>query len=122
MKMFQKKLVRYPLIATLILLLGFFLGFRFDHPHSGLKNALGSATSSIALYRSTTSFNSGDIVLVNTGAKDLDPALARISNVTKDGVDIQSGPQIQRVDAKAVKGKLLVIIPFIGTIFSTVGL
>lgn len=120
--MFQKKLVRYPLIAILILLLGFFLGFRFEHPHSGLKNALGSAQSSIALYRSTTSFNTGDIVLVNTGAKELDPALAKVSNVSKDGVDIQSGPQIQRVEANAVKGKLLVIIPFIGSVFSTVGL
>lgn len=120
--MFQKKLVRYPLIATLILLLGFFLGFRFDHPHSGLKNALGSATSGVALYRSGISFNSGDIVIVNTGSKELDPALARISNVTKEGVDIQSGPQIQRVEAKAVKGKLLIIIPFVGTVLSVIGL
>ena len=120
--MFQKKLVSYPLIAILILVAGFFLGFRFDHPHSGLKNALGSAQSSIALYRSTTSFGTGDIVVVNTGDKKLDPALATVSNVSADGVDIQSGPQIQRVEAKAVKGKLLVIIPFIGSLFSAVGL
>lgn len=120
--MFQKKLVSYPLIAVLILGAGYALGLRFDHPQSGLKNALGSATSSIALYRHNSNFDKGSIVVVNTGDKKLDPALARVSNVSKDGIDIQSGPQIQRVDAKAVKGKLLVIIPFIGSVFSTVGL
>lgn len=120
--MFQKKLVTYPLLATLVIAVAFFAGLRIDHPHSGLKNALGSAKSSIALYRSTTSFGAGDIVVVNTGDKTLDPALARVSNVSKDGVDIQSGPQIQRVESQAVKGKLLVIIPFIGSIFSIIGL
>jgi hypothetical protein len=119
---FQKKLVSYPLIAVLILGAGYALGLRFDHPQSGLKNALGSATSSIALYRHNSNYTNGNIVIVNTGDKRLDPALARISNVTAEGVDIQSGPQIQRVDAKAVKGRLLVIIPFIGAVFSTVGL
>ena len=120
--MFQKKLVTYPLIAVLILGAGYALGLRFDHPQSGLKNALGSATSSIALYRHNSNYNQGSIVVVNTGDKNLDPALARVSNVSKDGVDIQSGPQIQRVQANNVKGRLLVIIPFIGTLFSAVGL
>jgi hypothetical protein len=119
---FQKKFVTYPLIAILIIVVAFFAGLRIDHPHSGLKNALGSAKSSIALYRSTASFGTGDIVVVNTGDKNLDPSLARVSNVSKDGVDIQSGPQIQRVEAQAVKGKLLVIIPFIGSLFSIIGL
>jgi hypothetical protein len=119
---FQKKFVTYPLIAILIIVVAFFSGLRIDHPHSGLQNALGSAKSSIALYRSTTSFGAGDIVVVNTGDKNLDPALARVSNVSNDGVDIQSGPQIQRVEAQAVKGKLLLIIPFIGSLFSIIGL
>ena len=120
--MFKKKVVTYPLIAILIIVVAFFAGLRIDHPHSGLKNALGSAKSSIARYRSTTSFGAGDTVVVNTGDKNLDPALARVSNVSNDGVDIQSGPQIQRVEAQAVKGKLLIIIPFIGSLFSIIGL
>lgn len=119
--MFNKKLLTYPLITAIIITASFVLGLRFDHPQSGLKNALGSAPSSIALYRHTSTYGKGDIVLVNTGDKNLDPSLAKVSNVSKDGVDIQSGPQIQRVDAQAVKGKLLVIIPFIGTIFSALG-
>jgi hypothetical protein len=120
--MLQKKLVTYPLIAVLVITAGFFLGLRFSHPASGLKNALGSATSSVALYRHGSSFAKGNIVIVNTGSKDLDPALAKVSTVSKDGVDIQSGPQIQRVDAKAIQGKLLIVIPFIGTLLSVVGL
>jgi hypothetical protein len=119
--MFQKKLVSYPLIAVLVITAGYFAGLRFDHPQSGLKNALGSAKSSIALYRHNSNFDKGNIVVVNTGDKSLDPALAKVSTVSKDGVDIQSGPQIQRVEAKAVKGKLLVIIPFIGTLLSVLG-
>jgi len=119
---FQKKILSFPLITILILALGFFAGLRIDHPQSGLKNALGSAESSIALYRSTTSFGIGDKVVVNTGDKNLDPALAIVSNVSNDGIDVQSGPQIQRVEVNAVKGKLLVIIPFIGSLFSVIGL
>jgi ABC-type Na+ efflux pump permease subunit len=120
--MFQKKLVTYPLIAVLVLGAGYALGLRFDHPHSGLKNALGSATSSVALYRHNANYDQGSIVVVNTGDKEVDPALARVSNVSPDGVDIQSGAQIQRVQATAVKGELLVIIPFIGALLSLVGL
>ena len=120
--MFEKKLVTYPLIAVLVIAGSFFLGLRFSHPASGLKNALGSATSSVALYRHGSSFAKGDIVLVNTGSKDLDPALAKVSTVSKDGVDIQSGAQIQRVATKEIQGKLLIVIPFIGTLLSVVGL
>jgi hypothetical protein len=120
--MFRKKLVTFPLIVVLILVAGFFLGLRLDHPQSGLKNALGSAESSIALYRHNSNYQKGSIVVVNTGDKNLDPALAIVSNISKDGIDIQSGAQIQRVDSKEVKGKLLVIIPFFGTLLSVVGL
>jgi hypothetical protein len=120
--MLQKKIVIYPLVVALVLTAGFFLGLRFSHPASGLKNALGSATSGVALYRMDSSFAKGNIVIVNTGLKDLDPALARVTTVSPDGVDIQSGPQIQRVDASAVKGKLLIVIPFVGTLLSIVGL
>jgi len=43
-------------------------------------------------------------------------------NISEDGVDIQSGSQVQRVESNDVKGKLLVIIPFVGALFSAVGL
>jgi hypothetical protein len=40
----------------------FIFGVRVDHPKSGLGSALGSATTSIAIYRETTSVKVGDKV------------------------------------------------------------
>jgi hypothetical protein len=120
--MFRKNLVTIPLVVALIVGASYVVGFRVDHPHSGLKNALGSASSSIALYRQNSNYEVDSIVVVNTGDKNLDPALAKVLNISEDGVDIQSGSQVQRVESNDVKGKLLVIIPFVGALFSAVGL
>lgn len=117
-----KKFAFSSVVLVICLVAGNALGFRVIHPESGLKNSLGSAKSGIALYRQTENFNKGDLVIVNTGIKEQDPALALVSNISEDGIDVQSGPQIQRVPREKILGRLLLVFPFIGTLISFVGL
>lgn len=116
--MSSKRWISFPLIVLIVVGASYFGGIRVAHPQSGLKNSLGSAKSGLALYRANSNFFKGDLVVVNTGDNRLDPALAKVSNIAEDSIDIQSGTQIQRVDSKAIKGKLLIVFPFLGYFFN----
>jgi len=106
--------------AALVLSL---LGLGVAHPQSGLKSALGPADSSIAIYYKTNNVGKGSKALVITGQKNTDPVLALVKSVDKDFVHIQSGTMLQSIDKKkSVKGKLIVVIPFIGYLFNLIGL
>ena len=112
----KKKILVSLIVLLLFSFLGNQLGLRFIHPQSGLRNMLGDATSSVALYRLNGGFQKGDLVVAYTGDATLDPTIARVSNTTETEVDIQSSAQIQRIARENVKGKLLVIFPFVGHI------
>jgi hypothetical protein len=116
------KILRYLIIAFLIIGLLSLIGIRFEHPKSGLKSALGSADSSIAIYWNTKTVSKGAKIVVNLGIKSKDPALAIVSNVSGKDIDVQAGSQLQRVTPEKVKGKLLAILPFFGYLFKVIGL
>jgi len=112
-----------PIILVLILLLILFgLGLRFEHPESGLKSALGTANSSIAVYWHGNSAVKGDKLVVSTGKPGADPALVLVTSSSPGFVDIQLGRELQRISMNQVHGKLLAIIPFIGYIVNVIGL
>jgi hypothetical protein len=108
--------------AAILLVILFALGLRLDHPKSGLKTALGSANSSIAVYWHKSEISAGDKVLVQTGAPSMDPMLAIVNNVNTDYVDVQTNTTLQRIPTKNIHGTLVMIFPFIGTLLGFVGL
>ncbi|CAB4908657.1 unannotated protein [freshwater metagenome] len=115
--------MRKPLgIAALILVLAFAFGIRVSHPHSGLKNALGSANSGLVVYKKSNEFAVGDKILVTTKDEASSPVLAIVRNVDKDVLEIQSGIATDRIESSAAYGKLIVMVPFIGTIAQVIGL
>ena len=116
------KILRYLIIALLFIGILSLIGIRFEHPKSGLKSALGSADSSIAIYWHTNTVSKGSKIVVNLGIKDKDPALAIVSNVSGKDIDVQAGSQLQRLTPDKVKGKLLAILPFVGYLFKIIGL
>jgi len=111
-------------IAALISALTFTLAFgiRVEHPKSGLKNALGSASSGIVVYKKANEFTVGDKVLVTTKDENASPVLAIIRAVDNDKLEIQSGIATDTIDASAAYGKLIFIVPFIGMLAKAVGL
>ena len=107
-------------IAIFVLL--FIFGVRVDHPKSGLRSALGSASTSIAIYRDTTNVKVGDKVLANLETLEKSPTLAFVRSIDGKNFDIQSDAQMERIQADAIRGHLIAIVPFIGTILGAVGL
>ena len=109
-------------IAVAILVIAFASGFRLDHPQSGLKNSLGSAESGLVLYETGSDFAKDAKVIVETQEQDKSPVLAFIVAVNKDTYDIQSDASIVRVQKDQAKGKLILMIPFLGSVAGLVGL
>jgi len=114
--MLYKFLRPAALLVIVIVILGL-CGIRIGHPQSGLKNALGSAQSSLVIYRSSHSLGQGSKAVVVTHNPKADPALVFIRGVEATTVDIQSQGILQRIPKKDINGKLILVIPFLGYLF-----
>ena len=108
--------------AAILLVILYALGLRIDHPKSGLKNALGTAESSLAVYWHKSEVSVGDKVVITTKTPGLSPQLALVNNVNTDSVDVQITGGFERVALKDVHGTLVLVFPFIGTLLSIIGL
>jgi len=114
---------RNRIIAVLLLLVVLFaFGLRLGHPQDGLKNALGSAKSGIVLYKTGADFKVGAKAMVKINQPNPSPIMAFIVSTQGDNVQIQSGTEVVTVKKSQVYGKLIAVIPFIGSILSIVGL
>lgn len=114
--------VRILLVAVVVALFMSLIGFRVGHPQSGLRSAVGSAESSIVLYRQTEKLAAGDRVLVDIGDPSLSPATSIIRNINEDSIDVQAGDLLVTVEPEKIKGKILALFPFIGSILGVFGL
>jgi hypothetical protein len=109
-------------VVLLLVVVFFALGFRLGHPQDGLKNALGSAKSGIVLYKTGADFKTGAKAMVRITEPNPSPIIAFIVSVEGDNVQIQSGTEVVTVKKEQVYGKLIAVIPFIGSVLSVVGL
>ncbi len=116
--------VKKPLaIALVVILAGFLLGFRVGHPHSGLRSALGSAESSIALYKHIGEPTIGTKVVVAVpGEPKNSPALGIVKVVSQGTVEVQFGNRVEVIAIKEVQGKLIAVVPFFGSLVGLLGL
>lgn len=108
--------------AAILLVILYVLGLRVDHPKSGLKNALGTAESSIAVYWHKSEISVGDKVIITTKAPGKSPQIALVNNVNTDSIDVQIQGGFERVNLEDVHGSLVMVLPFLGTLISAVGL
>ncbi|CAN2212855.1 hypothetical protein MCEMRE26_01026 [Candidatus Nanopelagicaceae bacterium] len=113
--------MRKPLaIFALVLAVFLALGFRVTHPADGLKSALGSAKSSIAIYKSNGQALPGDKVLVPVEGSGTQ--LGVVKSVKSATADVDTGAAFVRVKQSEISGKLIAIIPFFGVPLGWVGL
>jgi hypothetical protein len=98
----------------------FILGFRVAHPQEGLQSAMGSAKSSLVVYKSSDSYAVGQkvvVVVTNSGNQ-----LGVVKSASPEAVDVDTRVAFVRVNQEDVVGKLVVVLPFFGTLFGLVGL
>lgn len=104
------------------LLVMYLLGIRIAHPHDGLKNALGSAQSGIVVYQTKPALVVKEKVLVHVPDSKKDPVLAFVAANNGKSIDVQSGAAAFTVDSSQVYGKLILVVPFLGSILGALGL
>lgn len=103
-----------------ILVVGYFLGFRAVHPADGLSSAMGSAKSSIVLYKHGGTYQVGQKVVVEVSGQGKQSGVVKAA--TPESVDVDTRAAFVRVKQEDVLGKLYLVVPFFGTIFGIVGL
>ena len=106
------------LVAILVVL--FALGFRAAHPQDGLSSAMGSAKSSVVIYKKSSDYVTGQKVVVIVAGMGHETGLIKSS--TKDTVDVDTRSAFVRVKKEEVLGKLVVVVPFFGVVFNLIGL
>lgn len=113
---------RTPLIILASLVLLFALGFRIEHPHSGFKTVVGSASSSLVITQKSESYSVGQKVVASSASKDLSPILGQVTAVSGTTYSITNGTFLESVDAEKINGKMIVVLPFLGYFFNIIGL
>ena len=111
--------VAYLAIVAIIFTL---LGFRVVHPKSGLRSAAGEANTSLVAYKHADAFKVGDKVVIRLDESSKSPAIGIIRTIEKEDFVVQTGDLILTVPMEKVSGKLLGVFPFLGSIFTIIGL
>lgn len=106
--------------AVAIVLVLFALGIRVAHPQEGLQSAMGSAKSSLVIYKGAGEYTVGSKVVVEVAGQG--KQLGIVKSGTKETVDVDTRVSFVRVKQADVLGKLIVVVPFFGTILGVVGL
>ena len=112
---------KFAILFSILILSAAAFDLRISHPHSGLRNALGSASSGIVVYKQTNQIEVGDKVVVKIESVDQSPVLAIVRSVSKTKIEIQSSSKNEVVNKNATYGKLVLMIPFLGTLFQVLG-
>lgn len=112
----KTKLIALAAIAVVL----FTLGFRMIHPENGLSSAMGSAKSSVVLYKHSSNYAVGHKVVVEVAGQGKQTGI--VKSATSETVDVDTRVAFVRVKQEDVLGKLVLVIPFFGTIFGIVGL
>ena len=95
-----------PLAAVEVVAILFLVaGFRIGHPVSGLSTALGSAKSSLAIYKPSGQSTVGSKVVVEI--KGQGKAIGIVKSAASGNVDVDLGATFNRVSEKDVSGKLV---------------
>ena len=110
------KLVALAAIAVVL----FALGFRAVHPADGLTSAMGSAKSSLVIYKHGGTYEVGQKVVVEVSGQGKQSGI--VKSATPDAVDVDTRAAFVRVKQEDVLGKLYLVVPFFGTLFGLIGL
>jgi hypothetical protein len=105
-------------LVALVVLFGF--GIRIAHPQGGLNSAMGSAKSSLVIYKHVGQAMPGDKVIIDV--KGTGTSLGIVKSARAGTVDVDSVNAFTRVKQNEVRGKLIAIVPFFGIPFGWIGL
>jgi len=115
----NKKTYLAGFVVALVIL--FALGFRIVHPQAGLSSAMGSAQSSVMIVKKADTYKSGDKIVAKAQVGK-SPVLGIVAGTTDGSIELILDNGVARSTPDKVHGKLMIVIPFIGTVLGFVGL
>lgn len=111
--------IKLVAVAAVVVVL-FALGFRAIHPADGLTSAMGSAKSSIVIYKQAGKYEVGEKVVVEVSGQGKHSGI--VKSASPEAVDVDTRAAFVRVKQEDVLGKLYLVVPFFGTLFGIIGL
>ena len=110
------------IIAAVVLLVFilFVAGIRVAHPQLGLQSSLGSAKTTLVIYKSTITVDKDAKVVVKVNDGQTGTGIVRAPS--SENVDVNLNTKFERIPNEDIKGKLILVIPFIGVILGVIGL
>lgn len=111
--------IKLVAVAAVVVVL-FALGFRAIHPADGLTSAMGSAKSSIVIYKQAGKYEVGEKVVVEVSGQGKQSGI--VKSASPEAVDVDTRAAFVRVKQEDVLGKLYLVVPFFGTLFGIIGL
>ena len=119
--MLKRGIVKALIAIVAIFAIGIVTGVGVAHPKDGLSTAMGSAKSSLVIYKKTQEIAAGDRVISKVNG-EISPIFAVVTSTSGDNVALQFDNGFVSTTRNDLMGKMIVVIPFIGTIFGAIGL
>lgn len=91
-------------------------GLRIIHPQSGAKTALGNSNTSLVVVKKEESYAIGSKVISKISIPNLSPSMAVVSAAGSGNYLLSTNKGYFQVVKKDIKGKVLVVLPFLGYI------
>ena len=118
--MVQNRRVRLAAIVLAVLLVSYLAGLRVAHPQEGLGTSLGSAKTSLVIYRAGDSLDFENKIIFKSNSGNTALGMVAGTNGTSAYVNVDT--RFEQVSQGQVKGKLVSVLPFLGVVFGLVGL
>ena len=118
--MVRNSRVRVLIIVLAVILVGYLAGLRFAHPQEGLGTALGSAKTSIVLYRAGDALAFENKIIFTSGSGST--ALGVVAGTDGKSAYVNVDTRFEQVSQDQVKGRLISVFPFVGVLFGLIGL
>jgi len=118
--MVRNSRVRVLIIVLAVILVGYLAGLRLAHPQEGLGTALGSAKTSIVLYRAGDNLAFENKIIFTSGSGST--ALGVVAGTDGNSAYVNVDTRFEQVGRDQVKGRLISVFPFIGVVVGLVGL
>ena len=118
--MVRNSRVRVLIIVLAVSVVSYLGGLRFAHPQEGLGTALGSAKTSIVLYRAGDSLAFENKIIFKSSSGST--ALGAVAGTNGSTAYVNVDTRFEQVNQDQVKGRLISVFPFVGVLFGLIGL
>lgn len=108
-------------VAVIAFVLFGVIGLQFAHPGAGLGTSMGAANTSVVLINPDAELVVGKSVLTDIPTSNENPTVAVVAAVNEKAILLATDTGYAQVRPELVRGKVVMLLPFIGAVANLVG-